>query len=45
MAASTVTVVSNANRLRKVDIRPSYEIAQEASEERGVTISTAKVAV
>jgi hypothetical protein len=25
MATSSVTVVGNANRLRKVDIRPSYQ--------------------
>ena len=25
MATSSITVVGNANRLRKVDIRPSYE--------------------
>ena len=25
MATSSITVVSNANRLRRVDIRPSYE--------------------
>ncbi len=44
MATSSITVVSNANRLRKVDIRPSYKIEQETAEERDVTISTAKVA-
>ena len=45
MATSSITVVSNANQLRKVDIRPSYEIEQETAEERGLTVSTAKVAV
>ena len=45
MATSSITVVSNANQLRKVDIRPSYEIEQETAEERGLTVSTAQVAV
>jgi len=44
MATSSITVVSNANRLRKVDIRPSYQIEQETAEARGLTVSTAKVA-
>jgi Cu+-exporting ATPase len=44
MATSSITVVSNANQLRKVDIRPSYEIEQETAEERGLTVSTAQVA-
>jgi len=44
MATSSITVVSNANRLRKVDIRPSYAVAIDAIEEGELTISTAKVA-
>ena len=32
MATSSVTVVSNANRLRKVDIRPEYQREAEASD-------------
>jgi Cu+-exporting ATPase len=33
MATSSVTVVSNANRLRRVDIRPTYRLAAEAEPE------------
>lgn len=43
MATSSITVVSNANRLRKVDIRPSYAVAIDDIEEGKLTISTAEV--
>ncbi len=33
MATSSITVVSNANRLRKVEIRPSYRLTTKTSEE------------
>ena len=39
MATSSITVVSNANRLRKVDIRPAYR-KQEAKEEIQQSVSS-----
>ena len=36
MATSSVTVVTNANRLRKVDISPSYQREAEEREQEGV---------
>jgi hypothetical protein len=46
MATSSVTVVGNANRLRKVDIRPSYEreAASVESVEDAVTTTVEAVA-
>ncbi len=32
MATSSISVVGNANRLRRVDIRPSYERVAESAE-------------
>jgi Cu+-exporting ATPase len=45
MATSSITVVSNANRLRKIDIRPSYEISQASSSEKVAATTPAKAAV
>jgi Cu+-exporting ATPase len=44
MAISSITVVTNANRLRKVEIRPSYVITPEQDVRTDVVISTANVA-
>jgi Cu+-exporting ATPase len=45
MATSSITVVSNANRLRKIDIRPSYEISRASSSEKVAATTPAKAAV
>ncbi len=42
MATSSVTVVSNANRLRKVEIRPDYQIESEAASEHAIQPATAE---
>jgi len=42
MATSSVTVVGNANRLRKVDIRPSYERAAAGLESMEAATTTAE---
>lgn len=44
MATSSVTVVSNANRLRKVEIRPSYQLRSRSSEKRHEIHSPLEVA-
>ena len=45
MATSSVTVVGNANRLRKVDIRPSYERELESVESVEAVTTTAEAVV
>ena len=41
MATSSITVVSNANRLRRVDIRPSYEQETQKNAASHQLVSTA----
>jgi Cu+-exporting ATPase len=45
MATSSVSVVGNANRLRRVDIRPSYQREAEAEEAEEPIPTTAEATV
>ncbi len=45
MATSSVTVVTNANRLRNVDIRPAYLQATASTDDGAAVVASAKVTV